>query len=83
MVNMNVDVSQSLFHAVEAATDGEVATVDGVALKAIKALCKASPHNCSAAADMLILRLQNESLQVLHHHKTYPSMRFLRIVALT
>jgi hypothetical protein len=64
MLTRRIDFPQNLVHAVELATDGDLTTVDDSALKAIKALCKASSDSCSVAAELLIARFQNESLQV-------------------
>jgi hypothetical protein len=64
MLTRGLDSSQSLLHAIEIATDGEVTALDDAALKSIKALCKTSSNNCCAAADLLIARFQDDNPQV-------------------
>jgi hypothetical protein len=58
-----------LDHAIQKATNKDSVTVDQVALRTIKALCKADPAQSAAAADLLVERLRDGHAQVGHRFR--------------
>lgn len=64
MLTGQQDALSTLEHAILGATDGQSTSVGQHALKAVKALCKISDDNCSAAAGLLLARLKSDDAQV-------------------